>query len=309
MNDREDQTAKDAGEAASWAARQVKQRLESLKRAGLDRVPIHFKPPPPARGGSSQARGSDSAAAQSERSATAADVLRIQREPAAARSRPPAAAPVGGGIRPMSLFEQEEGLGPEVAPADRPAALAELKKLVDVCTKCPVLVAHRTQTVFGEGNPQARLMFIGEAPGADEDRTGRPFVGRAGQLLTDIIEKGMGLARSDVYIANVLKSRPPGNRDPEPDEVLNCMPFLERQLSIIRPQFLCLLGRIAAQALLGTSLPLGKLRGKWWRVKGIPAIVTYHPAYLLRNPASKKDTWDDIQLLMTAMGLKVPGKE
>jgi DNA polymerase len=151
-------------------------------------------------------------------------------------------------------------------------------------------------------------MFVGEAPGADEDRTGVPFVGRAGVLLTDMITKGMGLARDEVYIANILKSRPPENRNPEPPEIANCLPYLERQIEIIRPQFLCLLGRIAASTLLDTALPLARLRGKWHRYRGIPTAVTYHPAYLLRNPADKKKAWEDLQMLMKAMGLTPPDR-
>ena len=151
-------------------------------------------------------------------------------------------------------------------------------------------------------------MFIGEAPGADEDETGRPFVGRAGSLLTDMITKGMGLDRSEVYIANVVKSRPPANRNPNPDEIANCLPYLEQQIATIRPEFLCLLGKVAASALLETALPLGRLRGKWHRYRSIPTIVTYHPAGLLRNPAWKKDTWEDLQILMQAMGIKPPDR-
>jgi uracil-DNA glycosylase len=182
--------------------------------------------------------------------------------------------------------------------------LETLAAEVSACTKCPILSKSRTRTVFGEGSPTARLMFIGEAPGAEEDRTGRPFVGRAGQLLTDMITKGMGLSREEVYIANVIKSRPPENREPLPDEVAHCFPYLERQIEIIRPQFICILGRIAAYTLLETSLSMNRLRGRWHRVRGIPAIATWHPAYLLRNPAAKKDTWEDLQMLMQAMGLK-----
>lgn len=151
-------------------------------------------------------------------------------------------------------------------------------------------------------------MFVGEAPGADEDRTGLPFVGRAGMLLTDMITKGMGLSREEVYIANVLKSRPPDNRNPFPDEIAHCLPFLERQIAILRPEFLCLLGKVAASALLDTALPLGKLRSRWHRYRGIPTIVTYHPSYLLRTPSSKKDAWDDLQMLMKAMGLTPPSR-
>jgi uracil-DNA glycosylase family 4 len=153
------------------------------------------------------------------------------------------------------------------------------------------------------------LMFVGEAPGADEDETGRPFIGRAGALLTDMITKGMGLSRDEVYIANVLKSRPPENRTPLPDEMANCLPYLEQQIEIIRPEFLCLLGKTAASTLLETALPLGRLRGKWYRYRGIATIVTYHPSALLRNPAWKKDTWADLQILMNAMGLKTPEKK
>jgi len=152
-------------------------------------------------------------------------------------------------------------------------------------------------------------MFIGEAPGADEDRTGEPFVGRAGKLLTDMITKGMGLNRSDVYIANILKSRPPENRDPEPAEIANCLPYLEQQIAIVRPEFLCLLGRIAAQTLLETALSMGRLRGKWHRYRGILTIVTYHPSYLLRYAPAKKDSWDDLQMLMKQMGLAPPSRE
>ena len=152
-------------------------------------------------------------------------------------------------------------------------------------------------------------MFVGEAPGADEDRTGLPFVGAAGQLLTDMITKGMGLTRDEVYIANILKSRPPGNRNPLADEIKNCLPFLEQQIAIIRPEFICMLGKVAASSLLVTSLPVGKLRGKWHRYRGIASIVTYHPSYLLREPSAKKSAWEDLQMLMQAMGLKVPSRK
>jgi DNA polymerase len=198
---------------------------------------------------------------------------------------------------------------PVVPAAERPAELAALAAEVAACTRCPALASSRTQTVFGVGSPSARLMFVGEAPGADEDRTGVPFVGRAGMLLTDMITKGMGIAREDVYIANILKSRPPENRNPLPDEISNCLPFLVRQIEIIRPEFLCLLGRVAAASVLDTALPLGKLRGRWHRYCNIPTLVTYHPAYLLRNPASKREAWEDLQILMQAMGLAPPSRK
>jgi DNA polymerase len=210
--------------------------------------------------------------------------------------------PVASGIT-ASLFEGLDQNAPVVPEAERPAVIETLKAEVAGCTKCPILSRNRTRTVFGEGSPTARLMFIGEAPGAEEDRTGRPFVGRAGVLLTDMITKGMGLRREEVYIANVIKSRPPENREPLPEEIAHCLPYLERQIEIIRPQFICILGRVAAAALLETSLSMNRLRGRWHRVRGIPAIATWHPAYLLRNPAAKKDAWDDLRMLMQAMGL------
>ncbi|MBX6315676.1 MAG: uracil-DNA glycosylase, partial [Isosphaeraceae bacterium] len=212
--------------------------------------------------------------------------------------------------RTVGLLFEEPGLeGPPIAVEERPGQLAALKAEVEGCSRCPALAATRTRTVFGEGSPTARLMFIGEAPGADEDRTGRPFVGRAGMLLTDMITKGMGLQREEVYIANILKSRPPENRTPLPDEVAHCLPFLERQIAIIRPEFLCILGKTAASTLLDTALPMKNLRGRWHRYRGIPTIVTWHPAYLLRNPASKREAWEDLQMLMRAMGLRLPERK
>jgi len=186
---------------------------------------------------------------------------------------------------------------------DRAEALAALAREVAVCQRCPELARSRTQTVFGAGNPHARLVFCGEAPGADEDRQGEPFVGRAGQLLDKIIN-AMGLRREDVYILNILKSRPPGNRNPTPAEAANCREYLDRQLEIIQPEFICCLGAVAAQNLLDTLKPIGKLRGAFHDYHGIRVICTYHPAYLLRNPGAKRPTWEDIQMLMEAMGLE-----
>ncbi|MCX8063735.1 MAG: uracil-DNA glycosylase [Candidatus Hydrogenedentes bacterium] len=176
-------------------------------------------------------------------------------------------------------------------------ALDLINEEVKVCTKCG-LHKTRTQTVFGSGNPKAQLVFVGEAPGAEEDKQGLPFVGRAGQLLTDIIVKGMKMRREDVYICNVLKCRPPNNREPNPMEVYYCEPYLLRQLEIIKPKVICALGRVAAQTLLKTTESIEKLRGKWHNYHGIPLRVTYHPAYLLRNPADKKKAWIDIQEVM-----------
>jgi DNA polymerase len=153
----------------------------------------------------------------------------------------------------------------------------------------------------------ARLVFLGEAPGADEDRQGEPFVGRAGQLLNKIIE-ACTLRRQDVYILNILKCRPPGNRNPEPAESANCRCFLLQQLEIIQPEFICCLGTVATQNLLSTTVPIGQLRGRFHRFGHVQVVATYHPAYLLRNPAAKRATWDDMQMLMQAMGIAVPDR-
>ena len=182
--------------------------------------------------------------------------------------------------------------------------MAAWAKRVAVCTRCPILVANRTQTVFGVGNPHAELVFIGEAPGADEDRKGEPFVGRAGHLLTDIITKGMKLRREDVYIMNILRCRPPDNRTPLPAEAANCREYLDAQLAIIQPRFICCLGACAAQNLLGVDTLIGKLRGRMIDFNGMRVLCTYHPSYLLRNPPAKRLVWDDLQILMAEMGLK-----
>jgi DNA polymerase len=165
------------------------------------------------------------------------------------------------------------------------------------CTRCKLHGLGRSQIVFGVGNPRAQLMFVGEAPGADEDVQGIPFVGRAGQLLTKIIE-AMGLRREDVYIANVIKCRPPGNRNPEPDEVVTCEPFLFRQIDTIRPKVVVALGTFAAKALLRTNDPISRLRGRAYDYRGAKLVPTFHPAFLLRSPQFKRDTWDDMKLVM-----------
>jgi uracil-DNA glycosylase family 4 len=187
---------------------------------------------------------------------------------------------------------------------DRDAArsLAILRQEVADCTRCVELAGTRTQTVFGSGPADARLCFVGEAPGADEDAAGEPFVGRAGQLLTKIIE-ACTLKREEVYILNVLKCRPPGNRTPLPDEVANCRGFFERQLAAIAPEFICCLGTTAAQTLLQTTEPIGVLRRRWFTFGSARVICTYHPSYLLRTPAAKRDVWEDMQMLMREMGL------
>lgn len=173
--------------------------------------------------------------------------------------------------------------------------LASLAEKVAGCRECK-LCTTRTQTVFASGDPRARLMLVGEGPGAEEDRQGLPFVGAAGELLNKILA-AIGLERSAVYVANIVKCRPPGNRDPEPDEVRACRDYLERQIDLVQPAVIVALGRIAAQELLGTDASLSRLRGDWHEVRGIAVRVTYHPAALLRNPAWKRPTWEDMQLV------------
>ncbi|MCW8917340.1 MAG: uracil-DNA glycosylase [Gammaproteobacteria bacterium] len=204
------------------------------------------------------------------------------------------------------LFDLEEGTFdvsnflPEAA-APQPDAIASLdwtalQQRVRDCTACPELVANRSQTVFGVGNPQAEWMVIGEAPGADEDQQGEPFVGKAGQLLNAMLH-ALGLKRQQVYIANVLKCRPPNNRDPLPEEAAACAAYLQRQIALVQPKVILVVGRIAAQNLLKVATPIGKLRGTVHRYQGqIPLVVTYHPAYLLRSPSEKRKAWDDLCL-------------
>lgn len=192
------------------------------------------------------------------------------------------------------LGDREDDFFAEPTVGSGVASLEDLRAAIGDCRRCK-LCAGRTNLVFGVGNPRARLMFVGEGPGRDEDLKGEPFVGRAGQLLTDIITKGMGLKREDVYIANVVKCRPPDNRNPEPDEVAACEPFLKKQIDLIRPEIIVGLGKFAVQTLLQSKVPITKLRGHWHRYLGIKLMPTFHPAYLLRNPADKKLVWEDIK--------------
>lgn len=206
--------------------------------------------------------------------------------------------------RPESRMRLVEQAPPGTDPA---TLLEEIRAELGDCQRCK-LAGGRQHIVFGEGNPNAELMFIGEAPGADEDRRGRPFIGRAGQLLAKMIE-AMGKRREDVYIANILKCRPPGNRDPEPDEVSVCEPFLLRQIRVIRPRVIVGLGRIAVQTLLKEKTPISRLRGRWHLYADIKLMPTFHPAYLLRNSAGKKPAWDDLQQVMAELGWPLPKKK
>jgi DNA polymerase len=198
------------------------------------------------------------------------------------------------GTSPSPLDEAQDGAQQVHVFSSQAEALAAVRDDLGECTRCKLHALGRRQIVFGVGNPDADLMFVGEAPGADEDIQGEPFVGRAGQLLTRIIE-AIGLRRDDVYIANVIKCRPPNNRNPEPDEVAQCEPFLFRQIDTIRPKVIVALGKFAAQSLLKTTDPITRLRGREYRCRDAVLIPTYHPAYLLRTPSAKREVWEDMK--------------
>lgn len=223
----------------------------------------------------------------------------------------PAASGLPAGKTPVAESPspvREQSSAVKVEARSQIEALDEVASVVAQCTRCAELARTRTQTVFGAGNPSARLVFCGEAPGADEDRQGVPFVGAAGHLLNKILA-ACTLRREDVYLLNILRCRPPGNRTPAPNEAANCREYLDAQLSIIQPEFICCLGACAAQSLLGTTQALGKLRGRFHDYRGIRVLCTYHPAYLLRNPTAKRPTWEDMQILMAAMGIVIPKKD
>jgi DNA polymerase len=209
-------------------------------------------------------------------------------------------------IPPRKPISAPPAIAAAVPAVDRASALQLIRDEIGDCTRC-ALHAGRNKLVFADGNPNARLMFVGEGPGADEDAQGLPFVGRAGQLLNNMIT-AMGLKREEVYIANIVKCRPPGNRTPEPDEANTCSQFLFRQIDVVRPQVLVALGATAATYLLGSRQPLAGLRGRVHAYRGSQLIVTYHPAYLLRDPRQKKEAWADLQIAMRELGLKPPSK-
>jgi DNA polymerase len=217
---------------------------------------------------------------------------------------PPPGAPAAPAV-PQAALQAVDSVS--VPGGNRTLALAAVRADLGDCQRCR-LAGGRKTIVFGQGNPEAELMFVGEAPGADEDEQGLAFVGRAGQLLTDIIEKGMKLRRADVFIANVIKCRPPQNRNPEPDEILSCQPFLEAQIRAIQPRVIVGLGKFGAHWLLKTAEPITRLRGRMGEWEGIPVMPTYHPAYLLRNAAGKKEVWEDMKVVLRLLGKPVPGE-
>lgn len=281
------------------AKRVARQRLESLKRAGVTNVK---------RGKASQVA---EAPAEEKPAPLVSKPATASTKSTAGTANPQAAkSDVTLGTKSREAAKPAAEVAPPTTkPAlktrgEREAALDVIRKQVAGCVRCEELCATRTQTVFGVGSPTTRLVFLGEAPGADEDKQGEPFVGRAGQLLTKIIE-ACTLRREDVYILNVLKCRPPNNRPPTPEESANCKEYLDGQLDIIRPEFICCLGSTAAKNLLNTEVSISKLRGKFQTYRGIRVMCTYHPAYLLRNPDAKKDVWADMKVLMREMGVEL----
>jgi DNA polymerase len=257
-------------------AEQLRKHLDSLQRAGVEWIPNGPLPLP----------------------VPAAAKPKVESEP----------------VYQSSLFSEvshptSPSSGEGDTPEQRRHELTLLAERVAACTRCAGLAATRTQTVFGVGPVDPELCFIGEAPGANEDLQGEPFVGEAGQLLNRIIN-ACGMKREDVYICNIIRCRPPGNRLPQAEEAANCREYLEKQLELVRPKFICTLGACAAQNLLGTKLGIGKLRGRFHDFKGIPVMCTFHPAFLLpgRSPERKKDVWEDMKKLLARMGRPIPGK-
>jgi DNA polymerase len=278
-------------------------RLQSLRLAGVKRLPKSLLAPLAAAEAVGIPGPTPVAASQPPRAARSwGDVamqLRQQldqatgkpksaAQPASRASQPPAAAK---GPTASATPSAARPLDPKVQEA-----LAAVAQRVSACTRCPELVANRSRTVFADGPANAELMFIGEAPGEDEDRQGRPFVGRAGQLLNKIIVGGMKMRREDVYICNIVKCRPPANRAPSPEEAANCREYLDAQIDLVKPRVICCLGGIASHFLLDDPTPVGKLRGHWFDYRGIPVRITYHPAYLLRNYTAdaRQKVWDDV---------------
>jgi uracil-DNA glycosylase len=244
----------------------------------------------------------ESSPAEAPSESAPAQIQPEQREPMTPRARAAVAAPaVEGDLFAVANPRPESGV------TDPAGALRIVREDLGDCTRCRLHKQGRKQIVFGVGNPRAQLMFIGEAPGADEDQQGEPFVGRAGQLLNNMI-KAMGLQREDVYIANIIKCRPPGNRTPERDECETCSPFLMRQIAVIKPAVIVALGAVAAKTLLAINAPMAELRGHWYDFRGTKLAVTYHPAFLLRDPRQKKEAWRDLQMVMKELGIAVPAK-
>ncbi len=279
--------------------RALRQHLESLSRAGVSHLPrpegeldlTSFLAAETSQDGSAQPGPAQKTSPP---------------EPVPSPASKPAAAPARGASAP-ALFPSGTPKPCALSRSEREHQLAELAEQVAACTRCQELADTRTQTVFGVGNPEARILFLGEAPGADEDRLGEPFVGRAGQLMDRII-KACTLKREDLYICNILRCRPPGNRNPTDQEAANCREYLDGQIAIVDPDYIVCWGSVAARNLLGTTSPVGRLRGRFHNFGRAKVLCTYHPSYLLRNESAKKDVWEDMKFLMRDMGVELGKK-
>lgn len=277
----------------------VQERIRERRRAEVERIETALREGPPEE--AAESRGPSASAGKKGVSDGEEGVWRelgSMRRGGAGGGESKSTADEGGSASPESADDREG------APATKAEKLEYLRDYLGDCRRCP-LWKNRNNIVFGEGDPEARLVFVGEAPGRREDETGRPFVGPAGELLNEMI-RAMGLERDETYICNVLKSRPPRNRDPSPEEIRECFPFLQKQLEIIEPEVIVPLGRPATQNLLKTDRPLGAMRGRWHEWNEIPVMPTYHPAYLLRSPDQKRKTWNDLQQVIERLDLPGP---
>ena len=279
--------------------RALRQELEGWQRAGLSHLPM-----PPRKRTAPATIQKPAAVTRTPSSGNTVSRPVVSSAAAGKASKPPSAP-----MSPLALPVISEPLPSCPHPAgsreDREWRLNQWKQRVAACVRCPELASSRHQTVFGVGNPEARFLFIGEAPGADEDAQGEPFVGAAGQLLDKIVT-ACGLKRADIYICNILRCRPPGNRKPLPIEAGNCREYLDAQIAIIDPEFIVCWGATAAQNLMGTEESIGRLRGRVFEHGRAKVLCTYHPSYLLRNPAAKKDVWEDMKFFLKEAGLPVP---
>ncbi|QDU51008.1 Uracil DNA glycosylase superfamily protein [Gimesia panareensis] len=282
------------------AQRAVRQFMESWQRSGLSHIK-HIEPTPVV----------PTPSVNVPETPVPETKTPLQTRPAEAVS-PPERMPVSVGepvaevttatAEPRKEMSVPRTTKSKLSKADRQAQLEIVAGEVSQCQKCPELASTRTQTVFGVGNPKAKIMFIGEAPGADEDKQGEPFVGRAGKLLDKIIE-ACQMKRSEIYIANILRCRPPGNRNPTDQEAANCRGFLDSQIEIVDPDYIVCWGSVAAKNLLHSEMPIGKMRGQFYEYGRAKVVCTYHPSYLLRNPSAKKNVWDDMIFLFQDMGI------
>jgi len=289
-------SAQDRDVGWAEAAAELRRHLAWLDDAGVREIPERpvLPDPRPVRAAPAPNLPSSDQGGPAARAGAAAPPGAPMEAARTGDARPPARAPAAPAAGPYGLGDR--GCG---SPA-----LLDIRQGLGECQRCK-LGQGRTRLVFGVGNPRAELMFVGEGPGEDEDRQGEPFVGRAGQLLTKMIE-AMGFERADVYIANVVKCRPPGNRNPEPDEIEACEPFLRAQIAAVGPKVIVALGKFAAQTLLRETSPISRLRGRWFAYEGVKLMPTFHPAYLLRSPQEKVKAWEDLQLVMKELGKAPP---